>query len=328
MNNDIYVYIEHDVHIKDVSLEILAKAQELKQSRLAFDINVVAILIGKTVHNLIEECIHYGADKVVYYENDALELFNSSNYAEVVSAIVKSYSPEALLIGGSVIGRDLAPRISAKLLTGLTADATSIEFNTEDETSKELWITRPAFGGNLYATIVCPNHRPQMATIRGNVFTKNTPDYDRTGEVVCFEYNLRPNTDITYVRKIEKVQDQIDITKARIIVSGGRGVSKDLDVLKDTAKVLHGEMAVSRALVDEGCAPKKIQVGQTGKTVRPTIYLACGISGAVQHTAGMDKSEMIIAINKDENAPIFDIADVSIVGDAKDVLSKVVSKLR
>ncbi len=289
---------------------------------------VVAILIGSKVTHLVDDCIYHGADKVVYFENESLEYFNSTNYAKVISEIVKRYSPEALLVGGSVLGRDLAPRVSAKLVTGLTADATSIEFNTEEKNSKELWITRPAFGGNLYATIVCPKHRPQMATIRGNVFTKKIADINRTGEVIQFEYNLRPNNDITYIKKIDKTQDQIDITKARIIVSGGRGVAKDLNVLKDTAEVLHGEVAVSRALVDEGCAPKKIQVGQTGKTVRPTIYLACGISGAVQHTAGMDKSEMIIAINKDENAPIFDIADVSIVGDAKDVLSKVVSKLR
>lgn len=329
MNNDIYVYIEHEDNIiKDVSLELLAKAGELKASRPNFDISIAAIILGTNTTDIATKAIHYGADKVIQYKNDCLGEYNTSNCAKIISEIIKEYQPEAFLIGGTQIGRDLAPRVSARIKTGLTADATSIEFNPEDETSTQLWITRPAFGGNLFATIVCPQHRPQMATIRGNVFAKNEIDTTRLGDIIEFTYDLQPNTDILYVKKISKQIERKNIEKARIIVSGGRGVSKDLDLLEDTATSLKGEVAVSRALVDEGLAPKTIQVGQTGKTVRPIIYLACGISGAVQHTAGMDKSEMIIAINEDENAPIFDIADVSIVGNAQAILKEINTKLR
>ena len=329
MNNDIYVYIEHENgRIKDVSLELIAKANELKKQRPNHDISVVSMIIGDNLKGLANECIYFGSDKVIKYENKILRDYNTTNYAKVISEMVKLYDPEALLIGGTITGRDLAPRISAKIKTGLTADATSIEFNPENEDSLELWITRPAFGGNLFATIVCPNHRPQMATIRGNVFDKQQRDETRQGVILDLEYNLEANEDLVYIRKIEKKNEGTDITKAKIIVSGGRGVSHDLDLLEETAHNLHGELAVSRVLVDEGIAPKTIQVGQTGKTVRPIIYLACGISGAVQHTAGMDKSDMIIAINNDENAPIFDIADISIVGNAQAILNELNVKLR
>lgn len=329
MNNDIYVYIEHEnLIIKEVSLELLAKAQELKVSRTTMDINVVAVLIGAELGDLDKECIYYGADKVITFTHEALSTYNTTNYATVISEIAMQNDPEAFLIGGTIIGRDLAPRISAKLRTGLTADATSIEFNPEDEGSKQLWITRPAFGGNLFATIVCPNHRPQMATIRGNVFAKLDRDTTKELQIEVFEFDFVPNNDIIVKKKITKEIVRKDITKAKIIVSGGRGVSKELELLEETAKNLNGEVAASRALVDEGIAPKTIQVGQTGKTVRPIIYLACGISGAVQHTAGMDNSEMIIAINQDENAPIFDISDIGIIGDAKQILNEINIRLR
>jgi electron transfer flavoprotein alpha subunit len=329
MNNDIYVYIEHENNqIKDVSLELICKAVELKVSRPAFDINVVSIVIGSKVDVVAQECIYFGSDNVVTFQDESLTEYNTTNYATIIAEMVQQYDPESLLIGGTIMGRDLAPRISAKLHTGLTADATSIVFNPDDETSKELWITRPAFGGNLYATIVCPSHRPQMATIRSNVFEKLERDTNRVGDIVTFECDYTPNKSLTYIKKIAKKEDNADITKAKIIVSGGRGVSKDLTLLEETAHNLHGEVAVSRVLVDEGIAPKTIQVGQTGKTVRPVIYLACGISGAVQHTAGMNKSEMIIAINNDENAPIFDIADISIVGNAQAILHELNIRLR
>ena len=322
MNNDIFVYIEHSNNvISEVSFE-------LKSQRSNLDISVVAILLGDNINDLTDTCFYYGADKVIRYNHESLKDYNTTNYAKVISEIIKEHDPEAFLIGGTVIGRDLAPRVSAKVKTGLTADATSIEFNPEDESSKELWITRPAFGGNLFATIVCPKHRPQMATIRPNVFEKLEKDTTKTGEIIDFNYDLVPNNDIRYIKKIVKKSEQLDITKARIIVSGGRGVMKNLELLEETAHSLHGEVAVSRAIVDEGLAPKTIQVGQTGKTVRPIIYIACGISGAVQHTAGMDKSDMIIAINNDENAPIFDIADISIVGNAQAILQHINTQLR
>ncbi len=329
MNNDIYVYIEHENNlIIDVSLELLSKAHELKSSRPEMEINVVALVIGTKTDEIAQECAFYGADKVITFTHKDLDVYNTSNYAVIISEMIKKYSPEAFLIGGTILGRDLAPRISAKLKTGLTADATSIEFNPEDVNSKELWITRPAFGGNLFATIVCPNHRPQMATIRGNVFTKRNRDESREVCIEVFSFDFNPNKDIVITKRITKEIIRKDITKAKIIVSGGRGVSKELELLSETAKNLNGEVAASRALVDEGLAPKTIQVGQTGKTVRPVIYLACGISGAVQHTAGMDNSEMIIAINQDENAPIFDISDIGIIGDAKQILNEINIRLR
>jgi len=329
MNNDIYVYIEHNNGIiRDVSKQLIAKAQLLKQSRVDFSINVVAIVLDYKTSNLSSDVIKYGADKVIEYVNPKLETYNTSNYSKVISKIIETYDPESLLIGGTIIGRDLAPRISAKVKTGLTADATSIEFNQEDETSKELWITRPAFGGNLFATIICPNHRPQMATIRENVFESLEYDNSRTGEIIHFDGKFTFRNDIKILKKITKEIERKDITKARIIVSGGRGVSNEIPLLEETALSLHGEVAASRALVDEGIVSKSIQVGQTGKTVRPIIYLACGISGAVQHTAGMDNSEMIIAINSDEKAPIFDIADIGIIGDAKQILNEINTQLR
>lgn len=329
MNNNIFVYIEHENEtIEAVSLQLLAKAQELKASRPTKNIQVVAIIIGDQISNVTNDCIYFGADEVIRFKHPALKDYNTCHYAEIMSAIINEHKPNAFLIGGSPQGRDLAPRISAKLKTGLTADATHIEYNPDDETSDELWITRPAFGGNLFATIVCPDHRPQMATIRSNVFKQNEKDTKRVGMISDFNMDFTPKKDIRYIKKITKKIERKNIEKAKIIVSGGRGVQKDLSLLEETAKTLKGEMAVSRAIVDDGLAPKTIQVGQTGKTVRPVIYLACGISGAVQHTAGMDNSEMIIAINTDENAPIFDVADISIVGNAQAILNEINAKLR
>lgn len=329
MTNDIYVYIEHESNIiKDVSLELLAKAMELKAARNDHNINIVAILIGSNLANISNECAYYGADKVIRYSNEDLTDYHTTNYANVIAEILKENKPSAFLIGGTALGRDLAPRISAKLQTGLTADATHIEFNPDDESSDQLWITRPAFGGNLFATIICPDRRPQMATIRPNVFTKNEPDTTKAAIISDFALDIPMKKDMKYVKKVTKKMNRVEIEKAKIIVSGGRGVKQDLPLLEETAKTLKGEMAVSRAIVDEGLAPKTIQVGQTGKTVRPVIYLACGISGAVQHTAGMDNSEMIIAINTDENAPIFDVADISIVGNAQAILTEINAKLR
>lgn len=329
MTNDIYVYIEHENNfIKDVSLELLAKATELKASRPDHNINIVALLIGHDISNVTNECAYHGADKIIRYKNDDLKDYHTTNYANVIAEILKENKPSSFLIGGTPLGRDLAPRISAKMQTGLTADATHVEFNPDDESSDQLWITRPAFGGNLFATIICPDRRPQMATIRPNVFTKSEPDNTKAAIISDFNLDISMKKDMKYVKKIAKKLNNVEIEKAKIIVSGGRGVKQDLPLIEETAKSLNGEMAVSRAIVDEGLAPKTIQVGQTGKTVRPVIYLACGISGAVQHTAGMDNSDMIIAINTDENAPIFDVADISIVGNAQAILTEINAKLR
>jgi len=329
MTKDIFVYIEvQDNNLLDVSLELINKAKELNESRKDFGFQVVGVLIGNKIKDLAKEVIYYGADKVIYCDHVDLEIYNTMNYAEIIKGIIEEYKPEIFLYGGTILGRDLAPRISAKVNTGLTADATSIEFDPNDVNSKELWITRPAFGGNLFATIVCPNHKPQMATVRSNVFEKASRNTSKTGETLEYKYNILTNNAITLVRKIDKVQKKSDITKAKIIVSGGRGMSTNIDLLEETAQNLKGEVGASRALIDEGLCPKTIQVGQTGKTVKPIIYLACGISGAVQHTAGMENSEMIIAINTDENAPIFDVADISIIGDASKILHELNTRFK
>ncbi|XMB87152.1 electron transfer flavoprotein subunit alpha/FixB family protein [Mycoplasmatota bacterium WC44] len=318
---DIYVFIEQrNGIIQDVSYELISEARNLVDSRPKLNFEVVGVLLGYKVLNEAEKLIHYGADKVIVCDNIELQQFNTGKYTSVITSVVEKYHPEAFLYGGSVIGRDLAPRVSARVNTGLTADATKIEFSNDEPNSKQLWITRPAFGGNLYATIICPEHTPQMATIRPNVFEIGSIDVSKNGEIIEIEYSGTKEQKIEVLKRIEKQKVKEDISKAKIIVSGGRGLSGCFEVLDEVAKSVGGVVGASRAAVDQGIAHKEMQVGQTGKTVRPTIYLACGISGAIQHTAGMDKSELIIAINNDINAPIFDVADVGIVGDAKAIL--------
>ena len=221
------------------------------------------------------------------------------------------------------MGRDLAPRVAARLNAGLTADATKIEIDQTKVADGEalLLVTRPTFGGNLFGTIICPNTRPQMATIRPNVFSMDAPDASRTGEVVEFAPKWTDTDPKVIVKEvIAKVQEGVDITKADILVGAGRGAEDCLDMVKAVAEELGGEMCASRAVVDDGFADKAIQVGQTGKTVRPSLYIACGISGACQHVAGMEKSDMIIAINRDPQAEIFSIANMGFVGDVKEIL--------
>jgi electron transfer flavoprotein alpha subunit len=330
MSKDIFIYIEHDNKtIKDVSLELINKAMELSLSRPTFHSNIVAVMLGDKQTDLEKDPIYYGADKVITYYHENLQTYNTRNYALVITEIIKEFKPLAFLFGGTNTGRDLAPRVSARAQTGLTADATSIEFNIEDSSSKTLWITRPAFGGNLYATIVCEDHLPQMATIRPGIFMKQGRVVTKECNIISFEKELSFRKGITINKKIIKESSSHkDITKANIIVSAGRGVKNNIPLLQEASVSLKGELAASRAIVDEGFVNKSIQVGQTGKTVRPTIYLACGISGAVQHTAGMSNSELVIAINTDEQATIFDIADVSIVGDAVPILKKLIEKLK
>lgn len=329
MNNDIFIYIEHNNEtIKEVSLELLNKAKELSYSRPTFNCNIVGVLIGDQKTELEKEVLYYGADKVITYYSKDLATYNTANYALVLNEIITEYKPLIFLFGGTNTGRDLAPRLSAKAKTGLTADATSIEFNEEDKDSKTLWITRPAFGGNLFATIVCEDHLPQMATIRPGIFIKQGRIVTEDLNIIEFTKDLSFTKGIKIKKTIKKEKSlHADITKANIIVSAGRGVKNDINLLKEASTSLKGELAGSRAIIDEGILSKDIQVGQTGKTVRPNIYLACGISGAVQHTAGMNNSELIIAINTDEAAPIFDIADISIVGDAVPILQEMVEKL-
>ena len=321
MSKDVYVLAEQrDGNIQKVAFELVGEA-----TKLAKDLNeqVVAILLGDGVTAKAEELIQHGADKVIVVDDPMLAKYATEPYAKAITAIIKEFDPEIVLYGATSIGRDLAPRVSARVHTGLTADCTKLEIA---EDTKLLNMTRPAFGGNIMATIVCKNHRPQMATVRPGVMKALAKDEARKGEVVDFKVDFTDADMNVKIREVVKGDSKtVDITEAKILVSGGRGIGSPdfFEKLQELADVLGGVVSASRAAVDSGWIAKDRQVGQTGKTVRPQVYFAIGISGAIQHVAGMEESDLIIAINKDEDAPIFDVADYGIVGD----LNKIVPQL-
>jgi len=329
MTKDIFVYIEtRNNVIAEVSLQLLSEARKLKAQYTQKGMNhdVVAVLPGYQVESLTSTLFRFGADKIILCENEKLKEATTQHTSKALSDIIRTFSPDSFLIGATVIGRDIAPRVAARVDTGLTADATIIEVDMTSDTSL-LLVTRPAFGGNLFGTIVCPNFRPQMATIRPNVFEKIETDSD-TGEIIRFETAFDQIDWVEILKREVQQAKTNDIAKARIIVSAGRSMVKHMDLIKDFAQTLNAEVGASRGLVETGALGKDSQVGQTGKTVRPLVYIACGISGAVQHTAGMDKAECIIAINSDPNAAIFQIAHVGIVGDAVLILPKLKEELQ
>lgn len=325
---DYFVFIEQRNHkIEDVSLELIGEASKLAKQ---VGYNVVGVLLGYNVEELAKEVIAYGCDKVIVIDDKVLNTIIPETYTKAVSQVINEYIPDAFFIGATTLGRDLGPRVAGRVETGLTADATILEIDPENEDSKLLWVTRPAFGGNLFGTIICPDHHPQMATVRPGVLMKNHRDDSRTGEIIDYKVNFNESdVNINILEEVERKLEGIDITAAEIIVSGGRGVGskENFALLEEVAKQLGGVVAGSRAVVDAGWLSKEKQVGQTGKTVRPKVYIACGISGAVQHVAGMDKSDLIIAINKDQYAPIFEESHVSIVGDLLEILPEVASKI-
>ncbi|MBQ2574633.1 MAG: electron transfer flavoprotein subunit alpha/FixB family protein, partial [Bacteroidales bacterium] len=242
--------------------------------------------------------------------------------------IIHDYKPSIFLIGATTIGRDLGPRLSARITTGLTADCTKLDIS---EDTKELMMTRPAFGGNIMATIMCTNHRPQMSTVRPGVMQKMAKDTSRKGEVENVKINFdKSKFKVKLLENVKVTSNKVDIADAKILVSGGRGVGnkEGFEMLGKLAEVLHGEVSSSRAMVDAGVMPHDRQVGQTGKTVRPNLYIANGISGAIQHLAGMEESEFIIAINKDKFAPIFKVADLGIVGDLYKIIPLLTERLK
>ena len=319
---DIYVFVEQkNGEIANVGYELISEARKLVASIPHMNFEVVGVLLGEGIADKAQDVIAHGADKVIVVDHPLLKGYSTQFYADALTQVIETYKPDSLLTGATVLGRDLAPRVAARLNAGLTADATKIEMDPEKEDEALLLVTRPTFGGNLFGTIICPDTRPQMATIRPNVFSMDAPDPTRKGEVVMFEPKFQSTQPQVVVKEvIEKVVEGVDITKADILVAAGRGAEEWLDLVKAVAEELGGELAVSRAVVDDGYAEKDIQVGQTGKTVRPSLYIACGISGACQHVAGMEKSDMIIAINRDPQAEIFSIANMGFVGDVKEVL--------
>ena len=333
----VYVFAQQvDNEISGIALELLGKGKELAAK---LETEVTAVLIGYNVKNLADKLAEYGADKVILVDDPELETYRTEPYAHALASVIEKYKPEIVLVGATAIGRDLGPTVSARVKTGLTADCTVLEIGDfplnaipgQEQKHNQLLMTRPAFGGNTIATIACPDNRPQMATVRPGVMQKIAPIAG--AKAVIEEYNpgFTPNNKYVTIKEVVKaVSDTVDIMDAKILVSGGRGVgsAENFKILDDLAEVLGGTVSCSRAVVDNGWKPKDLQVGQTGKTVRPQIYFAIGISGAIQHVAGMEESDLIVAINKDETAPIFDVADYGIVGDLNKIVPMLTEKIK
>ena len=331
----VFVFAQQvDNEISSIAFELLGKAKDL-----ASDLNtdVTAVLVGYNVKGLADQLAEYGADKVIVVDDPELKDYRTEPYTHALASVINEYKPEIVLVGATAIGRDLGPRVSARVKTGLTADCTVLEIGnfpinpTPNQKSGQLLMTRPAFGGNTIATITCPDNRPQMATVRAGVMQKISPIKGAKAEVIEFNPGFTPdNKYVEILNIVKEVKDVVDISEAKILVSGGRGVgsAENFKLLDDLAEVLGGTVSCSRAVVDDGWKEKELQVGQTGKTVRPQVYFAIGISGAIQHTAGMEDSDLIIAINKDENAPIFDVADYGLVGDLNKIVPMLTEQLK
>ena len=330
----VYVFAQQvDNEISGIAYELLGKGKELAAK---LNEEVTAVLIGHDVKGLADKLAEYGADKVIVVDDPELKEYRTEPYAHALSSVINEFKPDIVLVGATAIGRDLGPTVSARVATGLTADCTVLEIGDfplvaipgkeAEQKHNQLLMTRPAFGGNTIATIACPDNRPQMATVRPGVMQKIEPIVGAKANVIEYNPGFTPNDRYVEIKEIVKaVTDTVDIMDAKILVSGGRGVGspENFKILEDLAEALGGTVSCSRAVVDSGWKPKELQVGQTGKTVRPNLYIACGISGAIQHTAGMEESDIIVAINKDEDAPIFDVADYGVVGD----LNKIVPQL-
>ena len=310
--------------LMDVAFELLGEGRRLSDE---IGTTLSAVLLGDHIAGLTDELIARGADTVYVADDPALGSYTTDAYGKVIYEAIQQYRPEIVLLGATHIGRDLGPCLAVKCGTGLTADCTKLEIDPAD---KKLMQTRPAFGGNLMATILCPNHRPQMSTVRPGVMQKLAPDSSRTGEVVTLSVHFTDGELRTKVLEIVRsAKEIVRLTDADVIVSGGRGLgnAEGFALIKQLADKLHGVVGASRAAVDAGWIDHAHQVGQTGTTVKPKLYFACGISGAIQHLAGMQGSDVIIAINKNELAPIFEVADYGIVGDLYKVIPAIIEAL-
>lgn len=321
---DVYVFVEQrEGVIQKVGIELLGKARELADS---LNERVVAMLLGYKISDQVQELVGYGADMVLCVDDCELADYITEPYAQAVTQLVRERQPGVVLIGATTIGRDLGPRLSARLATGLTADCTGLAISDE----RDLLMTRPAFGGNLMATITCREHRPQMSTVRPGVMRASQKDDHRKGTVETVKVNFdKSKFKVRVLETVKEQKNKMDITEARVLVSGGRGIGNagGFAMLDQLAVTLNAEVSSSRAMVDAGVMAHDRQVGQTGKTVRPDLYFALGISGAIQHLAGMEESGFIIAVNKDKYAPIFDVADVGIVGDVKQIVPLLAERL-
>lgn len=323
---DVWVYIEMaEGSPRNVSLELVGEGRKLAD---ATGEKLAAVLMGDKVEGVAQDLFANGADLVYLVEAPELAHYNTDGYTAVVTDLINQYKPSVILLGATNDGRDLGPRVACRVGTGLTADCTDLGI---DEASGLVAWTRPAFGGNIMATILCPDHRPQMGTVRPSVFKKPVADATKTGEIIRVASVAKAEDIRTQLIEVIKVcTGSCNLEEAEIIVSGGRGMGKaeNFSLIEDLANVLGGSVGASRAAVDAGWKPHMHQVGQTGKTVGPKVYIACGISGAIQHLAGMSSSDVIIAINKDADAPIFNMADYGIVGDANEILPILTEELK
>ena len=333
----VYVFAQQvDNEVSSIALELIGKGKDL-----AKDLNttVTAVLVGSNVMGLTEILGEYGADRVIVVDDPELKEYRTEPYTHALASVIEKYKPDVFLIGATAIGRDLGPRVCARIHTGLTADCTQLDIGDfplvptpgKEQKHNQLLMPRPAFGGNTIATIACPEFRPQMATVRPGVMQKLPREAGRKAEIEEFNPGFVPNEKYVEIMEVVKaVSNVADIMDAKILVSGGRGVGspENFKILDELAEAIGGTVSCSRAVVDAGWKPKDLQVGQTGKTVRPHVYFAIGISGAIQHVAGMEESDIIIAINKDESAPIFDVADYGVVGDLNKIVPVLTQKIK
>ena len=333
----VFVFAQQvDNVISNIAYELIGKGKELAKD---LGVEVTAVLVGSDVKGLADQLAEYGADKVIGVDDPELKEYRTEPYTHAIASVIKEFKPEIFLIGATAIGRDLGPRVCARIHTGLTADCTKLDIGDfpmnpvpgRETKHNQLLMTRPAFGGNTIATIACPDFRPQMATVRPGVMQKAPKEAGKKAVVTEFNPGFTKNNKYVDILEVVKaVSNTVDIMDAKILVSGGRGVGspENFKILDDLAEAIGGTVSCSRAVVDAGWKPKDLQVGQTGKTVRPNVYFAIGISGAIQHLAGMEESDIIVAINKDESAPIFDVADYGVVGDLNKIVPMLTEKIK
>lgn len=333
----VFVFAQQvDNKLSGIAFELIGKGKDLAKD---LGTDVTAVLVGSNVKGLADELAVYGADRVILVDDPELKEYRTEPYTHALASVIEKYKPEIFLIGATAIGRDLGPRVCARIHTGLTADCTQLDIGDfplnpipgKEQLHNQLLMTRPAFGGNTIATIACPNFRPQMATVRPGVMQKAPKIEGAKANIEEFNPGFTPNKQYVEILDIVKaVTDTVDIMDAKILVSGGRGMGspENFKILEELAEAIGGTVSCSRAVVDAGWKPKDLQVGQTGKTVRPNVYFAIGISGAIQHLAGMEESDIIVAINKDESAPIFDVADYGVVGDLNKIVPMLTEKIK
>lgn len=324
-NKNLWVYIETDSGMaKNVGYELLNPGRMMADK---LGSQLVAVILGKGVEAVAQQAIAYGADKVLLVEGDEYETYNTDAQTYAMVNLIQKYQPFIVLYGATNNGRDVGPRVACSAHTGLTADCTGLDIDEKGLLAS----TRPAFGGNLMATISCPDHRPQMSTVRPGVFKKPEADDSRTGEIVREDIHIDPaNVRVKLLERVKEVAEAVNLEEAEVIVSGGRGLksAENFALVRELADAMGGVVGASRAAVDAGWIPHAHQVGQTGKTVAPKIYVAVGISGAIQHLAGMSGSDTVIAINKDPDAPIFSVADYGIVGDLFEVVPALTAAIK